>query len=226
MYRLKAGSAVALALMLAACGGAAKEKAEADSIDARLGGKANADPALTQALEDQIMVDPTLSQQANAHSVRPPDEPFQAALPPDAQSPVIAKDPGQTLGAKAAEQAHAAKGQFNGCQLDVAYSMDYANRLPVELPIYPKGQVSEAAGSDTPGCRLRAVTYASPAPLRTLTDFYLTLATRGGFNPQQGSEDGGTLVSGTRAKDGSAFYVILKPQGSGTSADLVTNRGR
>ncbi len=215
-----------LVLGLAACGDKKPDKADIDNMDARLGGKPGADPALTQALEDQIMVDPQLTQQSNEHSVRPPDEPFQAPIPPDARAQADTANPGQTLGARAAEQANAAKALFTGCVLDVAYSPQYANRLPAELPLYPQARVSEAAGSDTPGCQLRAVTYASAAAPRALTDYYLTLAKRGGYAAHTGSEDGGVLVSGTRAGDGSAFYVILKPAGTGTSADLVTNRGR
>ena len=41
------------------------------------------DPALTSALEDQIMVDPNLVQQANPNSVRPPETPVQAQYPAD-----------------------------------------------------------------------------------------------------------------------------------------------
>ncbi len=213
-------------LCLSACGGGAADKAETENLDARLGGKPGADPALTQALEDQIMVDPQLTQQSNEHSVRPPDEPFQAAVPPDAALGPAATNPGQTLGVRAAEQANAAKASFTGCVLDVAYSPNFANRLPADLPLYPQARVSEAAGSDTSGCQLRAITYSAAVPPKALTDYYLTLAKRGGYAPQTGTEDGGVLVSGTRAGDGSAFYVILKAAGAGTTADLVTNRGR
>ena len=218
--------ALALAATVAGCGSSGDKKDDLNAVDARLGGKGKADPALTQALEDQIMVDPNLTQQSNEHSIRPPDEPFQTPIPPDAQPVAPAGAPGDTLGARASEQANAAKAQFTGCALDVSYAPQYANRLPAELPLYPQAQVSEAAGSDSPSCQLRAVTYASVAPPRALTDYYLTLAKRGGYAAHTGQEAGGTLVSGVRARDGAAFYVTLSPAGTGTSADLVSNRGR
>jgi hypothetical protein len=217
--------ALAPALALGGCGKKDSEKSDLESIDARLGGKTNADPALTQALEDQIMVDPNLTQQSNQHSIRPPDAPAQTQIPPDANSAPGSLDPARTLGAVAAEQAGNARDRFQGCQLDVAYSPQYANRLPAELPLYPKAQVSEAAGSDAAGCQLRAVTFATNEPPAVLANFYRILAQRGGYSASTGSEDGGTLVSGTR-DDGAAFYVILRPLGKGSSGDLVTNRGR
>ena len=42
-----------------------------------------ADPALTSALEDQILVDPNLVQQSNPNTVRPPETPVQAQYPAD-----------------------------------------------------------------------------------------------------------------------------------------------
>ena len=40
-----------------------------------------ADPALTSALEDQILVDPNLVQQTHPNSARPPETPVQAQYP-------------------------------------------------------------------------------------------------------------------------------------------------
>ena len=88
-------------LALGGCGEKKADKAELDRIDAQLGGKVKTDPLLAQALEDQIMVDPNLTQQANEHSTRAPDTPFAAQVPLDA--PLLpAGGPGQTLGARAA----------------------------------------------------------------------------------------------------------------------------
>jgi hypothetical protein len=219
-------AALAFAFALSGCGGGQADKAELDTMDERLGGKTGADPALTQALEDQIMVDPTLSQQSNEHSVRPPDTPLQAPIPPDVLADAANANPSETLGARAAEQAGAAKARFVGCQLDVAYSVQFSNRLPADLPLYPKAQVQEAAGSDTPGCQLRAVTFTAAAAPRALADYYLILGKRAGYDAHIGTVTDGTMVSGVRAGDGAAFYVTLQPAGSGTSADLVSNRGR
>ena len=96
----------ALALGLAACGSA--ETSELDAIDAKVGGKAEADPALTAALEDQIMVDPSLSGQANDDAIKPAKEPMQTPIPAGEGAPAAAS-PGQTLGGLAAEQAEISK---------------------------------------------------------------------------------------------------------------------
>ena len=91
---------LAAALALAGCG-SPKPAAGPDvnAVDAALLGN-DADPALTAALRDQIMVDPMLVQQANDDAVRPPTMPASGAVPPDgiAQA-AMPKDPlaGQTL---------------------------------------------------------------------------------------------------------------------------------
>src|SRR3546814_13072051 len=63
-------AALAAALSLAACGDGSDE-AELANLDQQIANET--DPALTSALEDQIMVDPTLSQQSNHNAVRPPE---------------------------------------------------------------------------------------------------------------------------------------------------------
>jgi hypothetical protein len=216
-------------LMLAGCGSDANDKTALGKIDSRLGGKGDADPALTAALEDQIMVDPSLSSQANEHSIRPASEPNQAPIPVDRNaSDTGAIDKAEnTLGARAVDQAgNAHKALFTGCALDVQYSVDWANRLPADLPLYPQARVSEAGGSDNASCKLRAVTFASAAAPRALIDFYNSVGKKSGFSMIQKVEGTGTLISGARAGDKSAFYIIIEPNGSGSSADLVSNRGR
>lgn len=213
----------ALALMLSACGGG-DDKAELDKLDQKLGGKGNADPALTAALEDQIMVDPDLKGQANRHAVRPADQPYQAQVPPEEGSKTGA--PGETLGTLAARQAQIAKDKFNGCSLDVNYSMQWANRLPADLPLPEKARVSEAAGSDHDGCSLRAVSYAAVQKPGAVAGYYLALARKAGYRADNIAEGQGMMVSGWRPGDGAAFYAILKPTDAGTEIDLVSNRGR
>lgn len=218
----------AIGFTLAACGGG-EDKASLNQLDSKLGGKGDVDPALTAALEDQIMVDPTLSAQANEDSIRPPTEPNQSPIPADrdAAQTGSAATASQTLGGLAVDQASGDnKKQFTGCSLDVQYSADWSNRLPVDVPLYPQARVSEAGGSDNENCKLRAVTFGTAAAPRALVDFYATVAKRGSFAVGQKTAGAETTVSGTRANDGSAFYAIIQPNGSGSSVDLVTNRGR
>jgi hypothetical protein len=223
MIRASMMATLSVALLLAGCGDKASDKAELDKIDAKLGGKTGADPALSVALEEPIMVDPNLASQSNEDSIRPPAQPFQAPIPIDPNAPDGAGS-GQTLGSLAEQQARLSKDKFNGCMLDVKYSMDFANRLPTDLPLYPRARVVEAAGSDTASCRLRAVTYSSSAAPKAMIDYYLTIARRAGFTASHSSEGNEDLVSGTR--DGAAFYAIIQPAGAGSSVDLVANNGR
>jgi hypothetical protein len=219
MHRTAITSVItALSLSLSACGGG--EKAELDQLDTKLGAKVDADPALTAALEGQIMVDPELAGQANEDSIRGPNQPFQAPIPQGEGGAG-----GQTLGALAAQQANAAQAKFTGCSLDVNYSFQWSNRLPAELPLPAKAKVVEAAGSDRQGCALRVVSYSAPLEPRALTSYYLGLARRGGYVPANAVDGKGTMVSGTRASDGAAFYAIVQPANGGASVDVVTNRG-
>ena len=67
---------VFLPLALAACSGSGNE----DDVG---NGANGTDPALSSALQDQIMVDPALGQQANGDTVRPPSQPYSGGVPAD-----------------------------------------------------------------------------------------------------------------------------------------------
>jgi hypothetical protein len=226
-----------LAALLAGCGGKAPEK-ELDKLDAKLGSKpvagkaGDADPALTSALEDQILVDPQLANQSNKNAARPTNVPLQAQVPADVDAAVAAANAAAqslaptTLGTLAARQSSGPKAaRFKGCGVDVAYSMAWADRLPADVQIYPQGRVSEAAGSDAGTCRLRAVSYSTTAPMRTVIDFYLSNTRRAGFSSDYDASQ--SMIGGARDKDGAAWYAIVQPtRGGGTLVDLVTNNGR
>ena len=142
-------------LGVAACGNDTPTDAKADKLDERLLGKGNADPVLTTALEDQIMVDPSLANMANRNAVKAADAPMTAPVPVETTGPSAAAErpATPTLGQIAANQAAAARDKFTGCGLDVDYSMQWANRIPADVPLYPRARVDEAAGSDMPGCQ-------------------------------------------------------------------------
>lgn len=215
-------SMITSCLALAACGG--NNDAALNDLDARLG-KNDADPALTVPLQDQIMVDPALSQQANEDAVRPAERPVQTPIPPGEGGP-SGGNPAQTLGALASEQARIAKDRFAGCSLDVAYSAQWAARLPGDLPLYPKARVVEAAGSNSGNCALRAVTAIAPAAPDAVAKHYSDIASRSGFRANTTTEDGNMMVSGWRPSDGAAFYVTIRADAGGTATDFVSNRGQ
>lgn len=235
--RLLAG--LSLVAILAGCGTKAEEK-DLEKLDAKIAGKAgDADPALTSALEDQILVDPTLANQSNRNAARPTNEPFAAPMPKDGDDAVAAANAAAdaasaaagtavsgatTLGELAASQASKSKGKFTGCGLDVSYSMNWASRMPADLPIYPQGRVNEAAGSDKGACRLRAVSYTTAAPMRSVIDYYLTSSRKAGYSADYDSKQ--QMVGGVREADDAAWYAIVQPsKGGGTLVDIVTNNG-
>lgn len=212
------GLAVASLLCLAGCESDTKESL--DKVDKEIAVGETRDPAVRRALEGQIMVDSGLSDQANDFSVRPPNQPNGDALPLPPQGA------GPASKGLAPEHAQISQASFANCQRDVSYSARYAATMPADLPIFPAAQVVEAAGSDNAFCKLRAVTYNTRAPVSELVRYYKGLAQKAGYRIGEKASEREHLISGQRASDGGAFYVILQPAGSGTMADMVANKGR
>ncbi len=232
-----------LTLALAGCGKPPPDAArDLNQLDEELVDNAVAvDPALTGAIESQIMVDPTLARRADG---RAPDA-GRAPLPPaemiarhDAPAvtglvhapdtvPCQGKDcrPGEiTLGELARSQA--ARPRSAGavaCNPDLAYSFAWAARLPSEFPVYPQAQVSEAAGGDLPGCHVRVVSFATAAARGAVTDYYYTRALKAHYSADHVIRAGDHVLAGTRGGD--AYYLILSDRpGGGTDVDMIVNR--
>lgn len=233
-------SLAAIALCLAATGCGKGEK-QAGKLDRELIGNAgDVDPALTGALEDQIMVDPALTQQSNATSATAARAPGQAPVPltPPGPGPAMkgllrapAPAPAQaqgdvTLGELAQIQASASRNP-KGCTREIDYGARYAARMPAAFPIYPEAQVAEAAGNELPGCRLRVVSFTSGAGLQQVLDYYYTQAVRGGFSAEHRAADGEHILAGARQSDDDAYYIFLRnARGGGTEVDLIATNGR
>lgn len=235
-----------LALSLVACGQTPDSQQDLNGLDAELtastAGNAR-DPALTAALADQIMVDPTLAQSSNGNAVRPPPRPDSGAVPPEGiaartdptdpatlrkaptasdNCPECAAAKGAlTLGALAARQTDR---RAADCAAAIGYGAGWASRLPPELPLYPDARLSEAAGADRNGCRLRVVSFASTAPVGRVIDYYYTQATKGGYSAGHRTDGAQHVVGGTRGED--AYVVYVTPRGAGGSdVDIVSNAG-
>jgi hypothetical protein len=233
----------ALPLALAGCGG----PAEAPVNDTELANAA--DPQLTSAVHDPIMVDPQLGGQSNSDAVRPAPQPYSAPVPSvgvatntdkldtaglmKAPAPTQAtKDCRQcaaarrsmTLGGLAARQKDARTSQ---CAASITYSAGWANRLPADLPLFPQARVTEAAGSEAGKCALRVVSFSTSQPLSVLVDWYYTRAVRGGYTAEHQVDGAEHILGGTRARDNSAYVLFVKARADGgTDADLVANNGR
>lgn len=224
-----------LVLALAACGGA--KQAQQGALDE--------DPALTGALGDQIMVDPDLAGQNRGSAALGGGGPANGELPVQSRSPeaiaVARADAARLLGgaiqsapaprASATTAAgtpervvHNLPGPWTDCPDKVQYGASWAARLPVALPIYPRGALQEAAGTDKDGCRLRVVNFITPVGIKDVIDFYYSRSRSAGYSAEYRVEGGDHVLDGTK---GPAAYVIYarKLAGGLTEVDLVASGG-
>ena len=233
----------ALPLALAACGEDAEPTRNLASLDEELTEAATgngADPILKGALQDQIMVDPALTARANGDAVRPPSQPYTAAVPQDGVAPIANTDPGPLKSAppprkdcpqcKAADEsvtlgALAARQGATGCAARMRYDAGWATRLPADVPLYPSARVREAAGSDANGCTLRAVTFSTGAAPKATLDWYYTQLSRAGFSAEHQSDGAQHILGGARKGTGYVLFMTARADG-GTDVDLVANGGR
>ncbi len=210
-----------------------------DTLDAELLRGNAGDPAVTAALQDQIMVDPSLAGQSGNGAVRPPDRPYSAAAPAanvasgsagQSESLQSAPKPGAcpsckggrealTLGELAAVQ----KAGNRQCANKVGYSAQWANRLPAAFALHPDAKLSEAAGTDADGCRMRVVSFTIAQPVDRMVDWYYTRARKGGYSAEHQADGQQHVLGGTRGN--AAYAVYLSPEGRGTSVDLIVDGG-
>jgi len=231
---------VPLAVAVLALAGCHSNRNKVDALDNSLVAN-DQDPALTGALNDQIMVDPALTQQANGAAIRPPTHPGSGETPATAgqdkatgplrHAPAASRDCPECASRKGAltlgELAHRQSGTgMGGCSANVQYSAQWVNRLG-DLPVYPGAQVSEAAGSNHPGCALRIVSFTTTAPADRVIDWYYTQAVKLGYDGEQQTDGHERVLGGTRSRDDGAYVVFVDPSdGGGSAVDLVINNGR
>lgn len=233
---LRALPLIAAGLVLSACGGADKPEAAKES-----------DPALTGALAEQIMVDPDLA--AGSRRDAAVTGPASGDLPPEQRSPEAiaaaraeaARLAGGTIqpvpapanaaggGAPAEDAATVVARAMPGgagasCADKAEYAMAWAGKLPAALPVYPRGHVQEAAGTDAPGCRLRVVNFLTPVPVDDVLGYYYTRSRSAGYVAAHRTEGGDHVLTGDRA--GAAFVLYVRKLENGlTEVDLVANGG-
>lgn len=227
--------ALAAALALAGCGWGSDES-ELANLDNEIVGN-DADPALTSALEDQILVDPSLSQQSGRNAVRPPDMPLQAQYPLTPAEREAART-GRGLVRAPAPTKAAAEDQFSSLRQDTAaqrgaacgaqfnYDRSWAGRLPSTFAPYPGARITEAAGNDIGDCRMRVATFVTDAPSQRVLDWYHTKAIRAGYSSEHQVRDGDHILGGVNERDGGAFYLVVTARGAGSDVAIITNNGR
>ncbi len=183
------------------------------------------DPALTSALEDQILVDPELVQQAHPNTVRPPETPVQAQYPSGSTRAEAAIAGLHEAGAEASPQGARSA---SPCRRPVAFDHDlqWSTRLPKEFPLYPGGEVTEAAGVDADGCRVRVVTFITADPAEHVLEHYRRLAGQGGYSAEQQRRGEDFVLGGVNDRTDGAYYLIVTPSAPGAEAALIVNNGR
>ena len=227
--------AVAAALGLAAC----RAKSEAPAGQGE-------DPAYAHALAGPLMTDPDLNSRNRALAAIAGGGAEIVELPPVEDGPdviravkeeaeklaggKIAAAPFPTDGSNrvlleavtAAQRGAAVKGPGSNCGGKASYCMAWSLRLPASFPIYPRGHLLEAAGSDNDGCRLRVVRFVTPVERGDVIDFYYTNAHRAHFNARHQQADGALILEGSK---GAAVYAVQarKREDGLTEADIVVN---
>lgn len=227
-------------LLLSGCGGGEETPADAGESD----------PAMDSALGEEIMVDPDLVGQNRANnaasvgsedgSVPTMDRSPQALAAARADALKLVGGPGTMKKAPqarevsgtlppdsaltAAARAAASPGGQGDCAAQARYTAEWAAKLPNTFPVYPRGAVQEAAGTDEGDCALRVVNFTTPVPLSEVIDFYYTRANAAGFSAQHIIDGEDNVLGGAKGSQSFMVYARRLP-GGGTSVDLVTHGG-
>jgi hypothetical protein len=118
-------------------------------------------------------------------------------------------------------------GKSGSCAGKIDYSIEWAKRLPVGLPVFPNARATEAAGANSSQCRIRAVTFVAPAAMDTVIDWYYTKMVRAGFRAEHQLRKGEHILAGVRETDDSAWYIMFnKTAAGGTEIDIIANNGQ
>jgi len=189
------------------------------------------DPLLAAALAEPILVDPDLVGQNRANSAVALPSHDDSLPSVDAGPEVIAAardealelvgGPGRMLHAPDADQGMPLPKASADCTAQAQVTAHWAARMPEAFPVYPRGAVLKASGTDASNCRLRVVNFVTPVPLNEVIDFYFTRARRAGYSSERSLRDADEVLAGTKA---SASYVVsARRLASGnTEVDLVT----
>ncbi|MFA9199980.1 MAG: hypothetical protein ACEQR8_02155 [Cypionkella sp.] len=228
---LRTAAALALAVPLAACG----PEPDREPPPPR-------DPQVAAALDDPLMTDPDLSARNEAAAaltveidsalpsiVETPEETARAeaeaaALVGGADRLVPLGDPGSAgtvlaRGADASERVRALAGS-RPCEATLAPSPIWAARMPRAFPVYPRGNMIDAAGSDTPGCRVRTVAFATPVAREKVLAFYAARARSVGADDPSLAEAGRDWR--LRGRAGRLAYDIYAREDNGTTLVRLT----
>lgn len=223
-------------LMLAVAMPGCSDTPSAETPDALHGELANANvagigaPIVASALQAPLMSDPTLSQSANADTIRPPSRPDPESVPIDDPVPAPANPaatatpaPGpcpdcttaRALLTPAALVAAQRTPEVAACASRMGYTAAWANRLPTGVALYPDAHVAEAAGTDDGGCHVRVVRFSSNATRDSVITWYHDAARAGGWSVSHRAD--GTMQALSGQQRGVRFDAYVTPRSSGGS---------
>ena len=208
---------------------------------------AEQDPAIEQALNDPLMIDPDLASrnEGNAALSGPPD----GALPvPDTSPEEIAAaraealallggrgnapelpevEAGEPIPPAAQLTAGARAGLLPGtsvCIDRLTYTFTWAARMPEAMPIYPRAAARESAGTDAGGCALRSIDFLTPVTVEDVLVFYLGRARQANLSARLVEAGEWTTLEGRGS--GLTYRVDAREVAGGlTEVALVTRGG-
>lgn len=219
--------ALLLALVLAANG-----CARPDPVTPQV----EADPAVAQAVIAPLLTDPDLVSLDNRFAVMSDPGPLDASLPPDdfaLETIAAARAEARALTGGVAQGAVAQGKDCDGCNAvflaerarvlgpacpaNLEDDLEWALRLPDDLPIYPKAHLREAVGREGGACSLRGASFTAPVPAGQVLAFYRAIAAKAGYSLRQAGTAG---LVGTRGS--SRMAALVRPLPGGLSQfDLI-----
>lgn len=227
---------LALVLPLAAC---SAEPAPRDPVQ-------DPDPAVRQALGEQITIDPDLAlmDESNAALTGPVDQSIPPVIATREAIDAARQEAAQMVGGSDAlmrlelpgtagaalpettrfsviELAREA-GVSDACLARASLTAIWAARLPQPVPIYPRGNTREAAGSDERGCNWRAVRFATPVPVEDVARFYATMLIKAGMKFSTARREEALVLTGRRGAERVMVALEQSPAGI-TEAGLVVS---
>ena len=200
---------------------------------------------VTQALNQQIMIDPDLAayNEANAALSGGIDHTFPAI---DNSKATVARalekasrDIGQSLDVDLLPQADAAEaisgmdvltahgmatalGIPGDCAKNAEYSIAWAAKLGSKLRPFPLANTLQSAGNSRGSCGFRWAQLISPVEAQLIAAYYWTLADKANFTPGYSASEEELRISWADADTRSV--VLVRPRGNGLS-DVFLIRG-
>lgn len=201
------------------------------------------DPATALALGDAIMVDPDLAGQNLGDAALTGGGPAAAPIPLLRRTPeviVAARDEAARLAGNAIAPPPAPTSEIEtsraamaltapaiaallspACAAKSDYTMAWAARFPTKLPLYPRANVQEAAGTDAPGCALRSASFLTPVAAEDVAGFYYQMARKAGLMVEHRREGRDSVLQGGKGK--ATFILFIRQRDDGlTEADFAT----